>query len=228
MPAMRTERPVTNKHVDMRTAALWAGLSRRQVAELMVPGAAIGLFAGAIAGGLAAMGGLSPAISLLAAVSLALPLALGGAIYDLLLTMGRIPLGPLAPMALFWIVGFPIARILNAAIVNLAAGDPVAVPHGWLDFIVYNMLLSVGFAIGFWWMHQNYAPRWWFHLRERNPIAAYFMNSQLQFLGWQGEQRQAARQDRKDKRSGKRGRPAADGTSGRATRRGKGEDAPLS
>jgi hypothetical protein len=228
MPAMRTERPVASKHVDLTTASLWAGLSRRQVAELLVPGATIGLFAGVIAGGLGVMGGLSLAVSLVAAVSLALPLALGGAVYDLLLTMGRIPLGPLAPMALFWAVAFPIARILNAALVNLVAGDPVAVPHGWLDFIVYNMLLSVGFAIGFWWMHQNYAPRWWFHLRGRNPVAAYFINSQLQFLGWQGEQRDAKRQERKDKRAAKAGRSGVSSDSARSSRRGKGDDAPLS
>lgn len=221
MAATRADRPATNKRVDLTTASLWAGLGRRQVAELLVPGAAIGLFAGVIAGGLGVMGGLSLALSLVAAVSLAVPLALGGAIYDLLLTMGRIPLGPLAPMAIFWIVAFPIARIMNAAIVNLVAGDPVAVPHGWLDFIVYNMLLSVGFAIGFWWMHQNYAPRWWFRIRGRNPLAAYFINSQLAFLGWQGEQRQSQRQERKDKRAAKRDRSQDADPSARSGRGGK-------
>jgi hypothetical protein len=204
--SMRAERVEVSKRVDPRAATLWAGLSRRQIAELLVPGAAIGLFAGVIAGGLAVMGGLSLGVTLVAAVSLALPLAIGGAIYDLLLTMGRIPLGPLAPMALFWVVAFPIARILNAAMVNLVAGDPVAVPHGWLDFIVYNMLLSVGFAIGFWWMHQNYAPRWWFRIRDRNPIAKYFIGTQLAFLGWQGEQREAKRQDRRERRAAKASR----------------------
>lgn len=194
-----------NKRVDQKVATLWAGLSRRQVAELMVPGVAIGVFSGLIAGGLGVMAGASPAVIVIAAVTLALPLALGGAIYDLLVTMGRIPLGPLAPMALFWIVGFPLARIMNAALVNTVAGDPIAVPHGWLDFIVYNMLLSVGFAIGFWYMHQNYAPRWWFHLRDRNPVAAYFINTQLAFLGWQGEARLNKRQVRRAKRLAKKG-----------------------
>lgn len=199
----RAERVEVSKRVDPTAARLWAGLNRRQVVELMVPGAAIGLFAGAIAGGLGLMGGLSLGLSLAAAVSLALPLALGGAIYDLLLTMGRIPLGPLAPMAMFWFIGFPIARIINAGLVNAIAGDPVAVPHGWLDFIVYSMLLSVGFAIGFWWMHQNYAPRWWFHLRDRNPIAHYFIKTQLAFLGWQGDEREAKRKDRRERRQAK-------------------------
>ncbi len=208
----RAERVQVSKHVDPIAARLWAGLSRRQALELLVPGIAIGLFAGAIAGGLGLMGGLSLGLSLVAAVSLALPLALGGAVYDLLLTMGRIPLGPLAPMAMFWFVGFPVARIINAALVNAIAGDPVAVPHGWLDFIVYNMLLSVGFAIGFWWMHQNYAPRWWFRIRDRNAVAHYFIKTQLAFLGWQGDEREAKRKDRRERRGAK---AAARGRSGK-------------
>ena len=194
---------------DQKTASLWAGLSRRQVVELMVPGAAIGLVGGIVAGVLGAFGGLSLPLALAAAVSLALPLALAGAIYELLLTMGRIPLGPLGPMALFWAIGFPLARAVNAAAVNVFAGDPIAVPHGWLDFMVYNMLLSVGFAIGFWWLHQNYAPRWWFRIRDHNPLANYFINSQLRFIGWQAEQREADRKDRRGRRAAKRGSRAA-------------------
>ena len=190
--------------VDHKTSSIWASLSARQVVELMVPGAAIGLIGGVIAGVLGATGGLSLGLTVAAAVSLALPLAAAGAIYELLLTMGRIPLGPLGPMALFWAIGFPLSRAVNAASVNMFAGDPVAVPHGWLDFMVYNMLLSVGFAIGFWWLHQNYAPRWWFRIRDRNPLASYFINSQLQFIGWQAEQRQAERNARRDRRAAKK------------------------
>ncbi len=195
--------------VDQKTSAIWASLSWRQVVELMVPGVAIGLIGGVIAGVLGATGGLDLPLTLAAAVSLALPLAAAGAVYELLLTMGRIPLGPLGPMALFWAVGFPVARAVNAASVNLFAGDPVAVPHGWLDFMVYNMLLSVGFAIGFWWLHQNYAPRWWYRIRGRNPLANYFITSQLQFIGWQAEQREAQRKGRRDRRAGKKSGPGS-------------------
>ncbi len=191
-------------HRDEKTSALWAGLNRRQVLELMVPGAAIGLIGGVVAGILGVTGGLSLPLALAAAVSLALPLAVAGAVYELLLTMGRIPLGPLGPMALFWAIGFPLARAINAASVNVFAGDPVAVPHGWLDFMVYNMLLSVGFAIGFWWFHQNYAPRWWFRIRDHNPLANYFINTQLAFLGWQAEQRVSQRDDRRSRRAAKK------------------------
>jgi len=207
-------------HRDEKTSALWAALNWRQVLELMVPGAAIGLIGGIVAGILGASGGLSLPLALAAAVSLALPLAVAGAIYDLLLTMGRLPLGPLGPMALFWAIGFPLSRAVNAASVNLFAGDPVAVPHGWLDFMVYNMLLSVGFAIGFWWLHQNYAPRWWFRIRDHNPLANYFISSQLAFLGWQAEERESQRRDRKSRRAAKKagGSPAGSSASPRAER----------
>ena len=205
---------------DRTTSTLWAGLSRRQVLELMVPGAAIGLVGGVVAGVLGVSGGLNLPLALAAAVSLALPLAVAGAIYELLLTMGRIPLGPLGPMALFWAIGFPLARAVNAAAVNVFAGDPIAVPHGWLDFMVYNMLLSVGFAIGFWWLHQSYAPRWWFRIRDRNPLANYFINSQLRFLGWQAEQRQAQRQERKARRAAKGSAAEPEGPSAPESERG--------
>ena len=180
--------------------ALWASLGRRQIAELALPGATIGLLGGVIAGVMAAVGGLTLGVTLIAAVALALPLALGGAGYDLLVARGRIPLGPLAPVAIYWAVAFPVARIIHASIVNVSAGDRVAVPHGWLDFVVYQMLLSVGFAIGFWWLHQNLAPRWWFRLRDRNPVASHFMHQQLQFVHWLHEERQQQRQERQQQR----------------------------
>ena len=64
--------------VDQKTSSLWASLNGRQVLELMVPGAAIGLIGGVIAGVLGASGGLPLSLTLAAAVSLALPLAVGG------------------------------------------------------------------------------------------------------------------------------------------------------
>lgn len=185
-------------------ADLFAGLSRRQVAELGVPGAGIGLVGGIIAGVLAATGGLSLAVTLVAAVGLAVPLAVAGAGYDLLLAKGKIPLGPLAPVAMYMFVAFPLARVAHAAIVSLAAGERVAVPHGWLDFVVYNMLLSIGFAIGFWWMHQNYAPRWWWRLRDRNPVASNFIREQLAYQGVAFGERQQKRQERQERRASSR------------------------
>ena len=196
---------------------LWAGLERRQVLELAVPGATIGLLGGVIAGSVAAMVSMDPVTIVAVTLSLGISLAIAGFIYDILATSGRVPIGPLAPMALFWAIGFPIARVINAVVVSLVAGDAVAVPHGWLDYIVYNMLLSTGFAIGFWWFHQNYAPRWWFRLRDTNPVAAYVINDQLRFIGWQQEQRNEKRDGRRNRRAEKRSRRRGKRTSPSST-----------
>jgi hypothetical protein len=153
----------------------WDGLDRRQRIDMLLPGAVIGLLGGTIAGGLAAVGGLSPALAVLSVIALGLPLAAVGAFYDALLARDRVPLGVLTPMAMVWLVGFPACRIAHALVLSFFDSSSVIVPNGWVDFIVYNILLSIPFAIGFWWLHENFAPRWWMHLEDRNPVAARFM-----------------------------------------------------
>jgi hypothetical protein len=162
-------------------ATPWGVLSWSQVLEMSLPGALVGVLGGLIAGGLAAAGGLSPAVVLVTGLGLALPLALVGAVYELLLATGKVPLGTLAPAALLWVIAFPPIRVAHAAITDLVAGDSVAVPHGWAAFVVYQLLVAVPFAIGFWWLHENFAARWWFHIRERNPVADHFVRVQLNY-----------------------------------------------
>ena len=176
-------------------------LSRRQLLELAVPGIAIGLLGGAIAGAAIAAGGLAWDVALFAATTLALLLALAGAGFELVLATGRFPLSALTPVALYWVVAFPLVRILHAAALSVYAGDAVAVPHGWLDFIVFQMLLSVGFGIGYWWLHENFAPRWWYHVRERNPVAAQYMDVLLHHIAVTDEhEQQRNRRRRKSRR----------------------------
>ena len=202
MPTAHAEGGVAPPSAGAPASPPWASLDTRQRAELTLPGVLIGLTGGVIAGAMAGLGGLSTVDTLAAGLALAVPLALAGAGYELLLAAGRIPLGPLTPMAIYWALAFPVARVIHAALVNLIAGDPVAVPHGWLDFVVYQALLSVGFAIGFWWLHQTFAPGWWFRLRDRNPVASYFIQRQLGFVGAMYEDREQRRKRRKQKRSG--------------------------
>jgi hypothetical protein len=179
----------------------WGTLNWGQVRELALPGALIGLLGGLIAGGLVAITDQSLPVVLVACVSLAVPLALGGAAYDLLLATGRAPLGMLAPAALLWAVAFPPSRMLQAALVDVVAGEPVAMPEGWAAFAVYQVLVAVPFAIGFWWLHENFAPRWWFHIRERNPVADHFVRDQLEYAA-QAEAEQERR--RRRRKRGKR------------------------
>ena len=63
------------------------------------------------------------------------------------------------------------------------------------------MLVAVPFAIGFWWLHENFAPRWWFRIRDRNPVANHFIRIQLQYAGAAEEEkeRQAAHRAAKAK-----------------------------
>jgi hypothetical protein len=161
----------------------WASLDRRQVVELTVPGVVIGLLGGVILGVVVGGGGAAFHVALFAAVTLGVPLALAGAGYEILVAQGRIPLGVLTPVALYWAVAFTVARVFQTALLDLYAGSEVAVPYGWLDFLAYQALVSVGFGIGYWWLHENFAPLWWIRIHERNPVADYLMRVKLQYVG---------------------------------------------
>ena len=189
MQAIRAERLMD--HPAPRGFSTHYGvLDRRQVAELSAPGAAIGLLGGVIAGWLLAISGLSLAITLVATVLLAVPLALAGALYEILMAKGRVPMGTLSGAAMVWAVAWPVIRLVHGAVVDLIAGNGIATPGGILSFFVYQLLVSVPFAIGFWWLHENFAPRWWFRIRNRNPVANHFIRVQLQYAGAAEEENQ--------------------------------------
>ncbi len=171
-------------------------LDRRQVAELSVPGAAIGLLGGVIAGGLLAITGLSLPITVVATVLLAVPLMVAGAVYEILLAKGRIPLGTVAGAAMVWVVAWPLIRVVHGAVVDLIAGNGIATPNGILGFFVYQAIVAVPFAIGFWWLHENFAPRWWFRIRDRNPVANHFIRVQLQYADVAEEEKERQRERR--------------------------------
>ena len=190
-------------------SALWATLQWRQRAELALPGILVGLLGGLIVGGLSAVGNLSWQVALFAGVTFAVPLALAGAGYELLLARGRLALSALTPVAIYWAVAFPVVRVLHAWMLSLYAGETVAVPYGWLSFVVYQVLLSVGFAIGYWWLHENFAPRWWFHLRDRNAVANFFIRHQLEYAA-------IAERERERKKSATKGGQGRGGPAGRS------------
>jgi hypothetical protein len=175
--------PATPEPAQEPVSTPWASLDRRQVVELTVPGVVIGLLGGMILGVVIAGGGQPFHVALFAGVTLGVPLAVAGAGYELLVAKGRIPLGILTPVALYWAVAFTLARVFQTALLDLYAGSDVAVPYGWLDFLAYQALVSVGFGIGYWWLHENFAPMWWIRIRERNPLADYLLRVKLQAVG---------------------------------------------
>ena len=201
MKASRAERLTPLPSADGPVSTPWGVLSWSQVWELALPGVVVGLIAGMIAGGLAVAAGLSLAVVLVVGVGLAVPLALVGGFYEILLAKGKAPLGTLGPMALVWVIAFPPIRVAHAAVVDLVAGQDVAVPYGWAAFMVYQVLVAVPFAIGYWWLHENFAPRWWFHLRDRNPVAEHFVRTQLQYAGAAEEEKERKRQLREARRA---------------------------
>ena len=164
-------------------SAAWASLGRRQVVELTLPGVVIGLLGGVILGVVVAGTSESFHVALFAAISLGVPLAVAGAGYEILVAQGRIPLGVLTPVALYWAAAFTVSRVFQTGLLDLYAGSEVAVPYGWLDFLAYQALVSVGFGIGYWWLHENFAPMWWIRIRERNPLADHLLRVKLQAVG---------------------------------------------
>jgi hypothetical protein len=203
MASSRAEPPIAPP-VQAPASTPWASLERRQVVDLALPGVAIGLLAGAIAGGISLAGGLALHVAVISGLGLGLPLALAGAGYEILLAQGRVALSMLTPVALYFALAFPVGRVIEAALVDLAAGSAVAVPHGWLDYVVYQAIVSVGFGIGYWWLHENFAPRWWFRIRERNPVADHFVRVQLKYAGAAEAEKERRRQRQEARRAERR------------------------
>jgi len=143
----------------------------RRLFLLTLPGLAVGFIAGVIAGGLAAFVGQPPGWALVSALSLGVPLALAGGGYTLLLINEKVRLGGFAPAAVYWLVAFPLCRLLHEVLTVLILTGSPALPPDPLGFLAYQGIVSAGFAIGFLWLHERFAPRWWQRLAERDEAA---------------------------------------------------------
>ncbi|WP_017573589.1 hypothetical protein [Nocardiopsis halotolerans] len=148
------------------------GRPLRDHAEVAVPGAAIGLVAGLFAAGVAVMAGLPLGVTLTLATALGGPLAILGAGYCVLLARGVFSIGAVAPLALYWLVGFPLARLADSFAVAWALGDDTVLGEPLLSFLALQAMLSFGFTIGFLWLHERIAPYWLLRVRGHNPVAA--------------------------------------------------------
>ncbi|MBR8742646.1 hypothetical protein [Nocardiopsis sp. MG754419] len=138
--------------------------------EMAAPGALIGAVAGLFAMGVGMMAGLPPALTGTVALALGGPLALLGAVYCVLLARDVFPVGAVAPLALYWLVGFPLARLFDSHAVAWVMGGP-ALREPLLSFLALQAMLSFGFTIGFLWLHERIAPHWLLRIRGHNPVA---------------------------------------------------------
>lgn len=144
----------------------------RRLGELAVPGAVVGMAAGFVAGGLALVVGQPPGWAMVTALTLGVPLGLLGGLYGVLVGSGKVRIGVFAPAALFWFVGFPPARLAHEVLSGLVLGGVAGWPSDLVGFLAYQAMVSLGWAIGFLWLHERIAPGWLRRVRAGNPRAA--------------------------------------------------------
>ncbi|MFG2072205.1 hypothetical protein SAMN05421874_101438 [Nonomuraea maritima] len=147
----------------------------RHSLELALPGASIGAVAGAVAGGLTLFAGAPTGMATLSALALAVPLAFFGGLYGVLLGHGVFRPGTFGPVGLYWMAAFPVSRLVQETLYGVGTAD------GVLTFLAYQAMVSLGFAIGFLWMHERLMPHWLMRRAADNPIAEQLLGTYLRY-----------------------------------------------
>jgi hypothetical protein len=143
----------------------------KQLAQYCVPAASVGAAAGLVAGGLAAFVGQPAGWAILTGLGLGVPLMLFGSGYAVLVALGKVPVGVFAPAAVYWLIAFPLSLLVHAIVTAwVVTGEPALPADAW-QFLAFRALLSMGFAIGFLWMHDQIARFWWPHILDHNQYA---------------------------------------------------------
>jgi hypothetical protein len=129
----------------------------RVLSWLKIPGMVIGFVAGLIVGGLAAVANAPTGYIIVAALGLGIPLAIFGIIYDALLDAGKLSFGYAAPTALYGILTFPIARLIQELLLTMIYGQGITLQQesGVLSFLVYQGIMGFGYGIGFLMIHNQ-------------------------------------------------------------------------
>ncbi|MEU4420535.1 hypothetical protein AB0F81_07905 [Actinoplanes sp. NPDC024001] len=172
------------------------GRQLRQFGLLALPGAGIGAVAGLAALGLALVAGQPVDWALATGVALGLPLVLLGGGFGLLQAAGTLTPGVFAPTALYWLAGFPLARLAHEVLVGLLLAGRPALPPDVLGFLAYQAIVSLGFAIGFSWLYERVTPGWLRRIRHGNPRAERLYQFYLRHAEAQWKAREHRRQAR--------------------------------
>ena len=124
---------------------------------LKIPGMTIGFVAGLIVGGLATVAGAPTGYVIVAALGLGLPLAIFGIIYDALLDAGKLNFGYAAPSALYGVLTFPIARLVQELLLTAIFGQGITLQQesNMLSFLAYQAIMGFGYGIGFLMIHSQ-------------------------------------------------------------------------
>jgi hypothetical protein len=129
----------------------------RSMRWLKIPGMVIGFVAGLLVGGLAALADAPTGYIIVSALGLGVPLALFGMIYDALLDAGKLNFGYAAPTALYGVLTFPIARLIQELLLTLLFGQGITLQQesGVLSFLLYQAIMGFGYGIGFLMIHNQ-------------------------------------------------------------------------
>src|ERR671910_1573827 len=115
----------------------------------------IGLVAGLLVGGLAAVAGAPTGFIVVSALGLGIPLAIFGMLYDALLDAGKLRFGYAAPTALYGVLTFPIARLIQELLLTAIFGQRITLQQesNVLSFLAYQAIMGFGYGIGFLMIH---------------------------------------------------------------------------
>lgn len=194
----------------------------RNLVELGGPGAATGLIAGVVVAALATLVGQPAAWAGAGALTLGLPLALMGGGYGALVAAGIFRPGVFSPVAIYWMVGFPLARLLHESVTPVLLGGGLTPPDSVLTFLAFQGLVSMGYAIGFLWLHERLMPYWLMRIKDHNAEAkqVYSVYAEHAAHMWEARERQRARRRANTERQAERGRsPAPSGATRVSSRR---------
>lgn len=172
------------------------------LAEFAVPAMSIGAIASVGAGGLAALVGQPAGWAVITGLGLGLPIALFGFGYASLVAIEKFPIGVFTPAAAYWLVGFPLAMLVQAIVTEwLVTGAPGLPQEPLWQFLAYNALLSMGFAIGFLWSHEYLGRHWWPRIRDHNPYADRCVEAYVGLAVVLHEREQATARGRMEKKA---------------------------
>jgi hypothetical protein len=116
-----------------------------------------GFVTGLLVGGFAAVAGAPADFVIVAALGLGIPLAIFGIAFDALMDAGRIPFGRIAPVALYGVLTFPIARLVQELLLTGIFGQGITLQQesGVLAFLVFQGIMGFGYGIGFLMIHSQ-------------------------------------------------------------------------
>ena len=129
----------------------------RILRRLKIPGMVTGFVTGLLVGGLAAVAGAPTSFVIVAALGLGIPLAIFGIVFDALMDAGRIPFGRIAPVALYGVLTFPLARLVQELLLTAIFGQGITLQQesGVLSFLVFQGIMGFGYGIGFLMIHSQ-------------------------------------------------------------------------